>query len=699
MHLNCRKKAVLTLMVGMAFFLISCQSRLPTHPEIVPLETRFPVEAALSDHQAAVRDIAAGQYEKALRKLQEIEETYPDYSDLKTVQYQIVEVLYHLGKTELARDAAFKWLRKYPLYSQRSLIYMLLGEDFGRSGDYSEGFNWLLMAKRDKGNDADWQEMLDKKLVALIDACDFEEIEKLADYAAKTDYAPKAYYRLATAYLENNELEKAARAADLLIESTTEESWILLAHHLMERIRAESFVRKGVVGCLLPLSGPFAIYGDEVLKGIKLGMGMFGESGPGQVLELVIKDTKGEAVYSLAGLESLVKEGNVMAVIGPLSSKTVGVTAKRAQEMGVPIITLTQKEGITEEGQMVFRNFLTPSQEVQRLIDVAINEIGLERFGLLYPDNSYGRILMNLFWDKLEEMGGIVNAVESYDPDDTDFADPIKKMTGLYFSRPDSVIQKLKELKAIEELGMLLKIAMAPDEEDELALKNFSYEIDAGMSPDNFSDKTEAGLSTETYSEETETESFFEDTSDEGEFKLEILDLPDETEEESDLEDMKLEPIVDFDAVFIPDNYQRIAMIAPQLVYHDVVDVTLLGTSLWQSPQLIELAGDYVQDAVFSSGFFEYSGEPHVAEFVEAYRKSFDVDPSILAATGYDTIRLLRSIMAEEGILTRTDLRKALLKSPDFEGVTGTTSFSPQGDVMKKPFLLTISGRRMTLFP
>jgi len=79
-----------------------------------------------------------------------------------------------------------------------------------------------------------------------------------------------------------------------------------------------------------------------------------------------------------------------------------------------------------EEGEMVFRNFLTPSQEVEGLLDVAMGQMDLKRFGILYPDNAYGRYCMNLFWDRLNDMGGTVTAVESYGVDDTDFADQIK---------------------------------------------------------------------------------------------------------------------------------------------------------------------------------------------------------------------------------------------------------------------------------
>jgi len=309
-----------------------------------------------------------------------------------------------------------------------------------------------------------------------------------------------------------------------------------------------------------------------------------------------------------------------MAIIGPVSSKAAMAVAKKAQEMGVPIIALTQREGIVEEREMIFRNFLTLSQEVEGLLDVAMGQTGLKRFGILYPNNAYGRYCMNLFWDRLDDLGGTVTAVESYGVDDTDFADQIKKMVGLYYPRPASLLQKLEDMKTPE------------DEEESI------------------------------YPEEPQ-------------------------------------PIIDFDAIFIPDSFQRVAMIAPQLAFHDVLGVQLLGTSAWQSPKLVEMAKDYIQGALFCSGFVGDSEEPGVRVFVEEYRENFDADPGILAANGYDTIRLLKKVLSGEEIRTRKDLAKALLGSQGFEGVSGIITFDSNGEAEKEPIFLTISGSKMLVHP
>jgi ABC-type branched-subunit amino acid transport system substrate-binding protein len=153
-------------------------------------------------------------------------------------------------------------------------------------------------------------------------------------------------------------------------------------------------------------------------------------------------------------------------------------------------------------------------------------------------------------------------------------------------------------------------------------------------------------------------------------------------------------PLIDFDAVFIPDTYQRVAMIAPQLAFHDVLGVRLIGTRLWHSPKLLEMARNYLQGALFSSGFVTESENPRVMDFVTDYKNNFGEIPGILAANGYDTIRLLKTILAENDPKTRDNLRQALLDVPVFDGVTGPFSFDADGEALKTPLLLTVSGSR-----
>jgi len=499
-------KAILALMLGIAFFFTACQPRIPLEKEVMKeappdhfalaedywqrgeldkaLDAyeaylkQYPGDknSALALHRMAEIYSQSEQYEKALDLLRKISRQFPYYTDLASVHYQIASHLFSLSEYRDSVDECLKWFEEFPWHSLKGDMSVLMGNNLKALSDNSGAFKWWLKAESELVDDLERQAELNEKLEDVIRTIEIGELEELAEIAAETDYAPKVYHRMAALYLEQNELEKSQNAAMALIRSTPEQYWVSAGRQFLESIQEELSVKKGVLGCLLPLSGPFAIYGQEVLNGIELGMGLFNETGDAPDLELVIKDTKGDPELALTGLEDLANSEKVIAVIGPLSSRAATASAKKAQTLGVPMITFTQKEGITEEGAMVFRNFLTPSREVDKLLDVAIRHMGLKRFAILYPDNSYGQFFLNTFWDRIEEMGGMVTAVEPYKADETDFAEQIKKMTGLYYPRPESLTQELLAMRTPEEEESII----FPEEPQPI------IDFDMVFIPDNF---------------------------------------------------------------------------------------------------------------------------------------------------------------------------------------------------------------------
>jgi branched-chain amino acid transport system substrate-binding protein len=229
--------------------------------------------------------------------------------------------------------------------------------------------------------------------------------------------------------------------------------------------------------------------------------------------------------------------------------------------------------------------------------------------------------MLNLFWDRVDNAGAQITAVESYGSGVTDFTKEIKKMVGLDYPRPASVMEKLKAGKLAA--------------------------FDAGV---------EAGA----------------------------------YEADSDSE-----PIIDFDAVFIPDNSQKAALIAPQFPFHSVFNIRLLGTSLWQSPDLLDQGADYMQGAIFPSGFYAQGAE----DFVNLYREKFQTKPGILAATGFDTVCFLDHLMKTQTPRTRRDLKEALLTCRDFQGIRGPVSFDDQREATTLPILLTVKGSQFIPLP
>jgi ABC-type branched-subunit amino acid transport system substrate-binding protein len=150
-----------------------------------------------------------------------------------------------------------------------------------------------------------------------------------------------------------------------------------------------------------------------------------------------------------------------------------------------------------------------------------------------------------------------------------------------------------------------------------------------------------------------------------------------------------------FEALFIPDEAAKAALVIPQLAFHGLTDFVLMGTNLWQSPRLIEMADTFVEGAVFPSGFCEADPDPSVAEFIAAFRDAYGQDPAFIEAVAYDTAMILFEILSRPEIRSRTLIRSALAAgTPHSTGLTGETVFDVGGEVYKSLSLITIQGGR-----
>ncbi len=145
-----------------------------------------------------------------------------------------------------------------------------------------------------------------------------------------------------------------------------------------------------------------------------------------------------------------------------------------------------------------------------------------------------------------------------------------------------------------------------------------------------------------------------------------------------------------FEALFIPDFADRIALIAPQVAFYGISQVQLLGINGWNSPDLPRMAGAFVEGALFVDGFFTQSRNPVVREFVELYRQKHGEDPTVLESQGFDAANILLTLLSDPTVRTRDDVREALARLRDFPNLGGPTSFDERGEARRTLFLLQI---------
>ena len=158
-----------------------------------------------------------------------------------------------------------------------------------------------------------------------------------------------------------------------------------------------------------------------------------------------------------------------------------------------------------------------------------------------------------------------------------------------------------------------------------------------------------------------------------------------------------LPPMIEFDAIFIPDSAKAVGQIAPMLEFNDIKGVTLLGTNLWNSKSFSERIGKYGENSIFVDSVPDSNASPVKKEFEDSYQATFGDKPENISAQTYEVGVMLRQLI-EDGARTRSGLQSALSNVRDFEGVSGKLSMSPNREILRPVTALTVKNSNIQIF-
>ncbi|MCI0573154.1 MAG: penicillin-binding protein activator [Myxococcaceae bacterium] len=521
------------------------------------------------------------------------------------------------------------------------------------AGLYGEALRMVVLQAADARTPEE-RTKAEKRVVDLVEGrAAFLDIARIyQDTPADNPAWPTLAFKLARVYYHLRDFARMQEVLDRFLKVAPQHVYAQRAQEMLARsTNGGPAVKPNVVGVLLPMSGNYKQVGEAVMRGIKLGLA-------GSDVDVVVKDTKADVMQAGKAVEELVFDTGAIAVMGPLLGDEARRAALVSEELGMPVVTLTRSEDITDIGPHVFRNMLTFSDQARALADYATKELGYKKFAMLYPDIPYGTELTNAFWDELDGRGAEVRGAESYVADQTTFADPVKKLVGRFY---------------LEDRGDYVKDVIEA--------------TGKAQGQDAFRRRK----------------------------ALEKVKS-------------KVEPIIDFDAIFMPGDWQTVGLIAPALAVEDVITnacdpkdlerirkttgredlrtVTLLGTDAWKSPtnrttglpMLLERGGKFVTCSVYVDGFFAASSRPATRKFVKAFGDAHpdlasQRDPLLLEAIGYDVARMVRQIIEKKKPLDREAFREALSGMKGFDGATGTTSFNDQREAVKPLFYIGIDAK------
>ncbi len=407
--------------------------------------------------------LAKGETEKALWRFKKLITEFPKSSLSNEAKFRIGYCYTHLKRPKEAIQILNELFSTFLSPSRMVQIFTLLGDNCLELREPLNALHWygkgLLVPKQP-------QEELKKKVTSTIDSFvtekELNQIESLYRGAYGGGYAK---LKLAQWMKQRGNDLLAKRIFLEWDKEYREGDYQSQAKELFESLR-QSFKPKYSIGVILPLSGVYQTFGERVLQGIQLAIQEMEAPGKNAQVALVTRDSKGDPWEAEKAVEELTTQEKVVAIIGPLLTINVEKAARKAQQLKIPLLTLSQKESLPGRDEFVFQNSLTPLDQIQALVTYAIKELDRRTFAVFYPNSPYGSYFKNLFTQEVARRGGKVLGILAYQENQTDFSQEIK---GFFKIKP---IKKESSRDANERFrpGLSVDCLFIPDTHDRVGL-------------------------------------------------------------------------------------------------------------------------------------------------------------------------------------------------------------------------------------
>ena len=194
----------------------------------------------------------------------------------------------------------------------------------------------------------------------------------------------------------------------------------------LDASEAATDARPQVIGALLPLTGRARMVGVTALRGLSVFARAVGADIPGEGYSIETRDVGAPSIAADELVDQLAARA-VIAIVGPVDRRSSEDAARRATELGVPLVTLDLAPDANLASPMVFAVALPVEQRARALARHALAQ-GARRFAILAPDITYGRTATSAFADEIAAGGGQIVGTQTYERKTTSFVAPVSEL-------------------------------------------------------------------------------------------------------------------------------------------------------------------------------------------------------------------------------------------------------------------------------
>ena len=191
------------------------------------------------------------------------------------------------------------------------------------------------------------------------------------------------------------------------------------------------------VSAALSLTGAAASYGESQQKGLQLAKEELDQK-EGVSYDLTVEDDQTDPRQGITLFEQFAGDG-ASIIIGPTLSNTAFQAQPIAQEESVPVLAISNTaDGITAQGDYIFRDSLTEGQVIPQTVAKAKEVYDLEKVIVMYSnDDAFTESGYEVFASSLEDEGVEVIDTLTFSKADTDFRSLLTEAKG---ANPDAIV-------------------------------------------------------------------------------------------------------------------------------------------------------------------------------------------------------------------------------------------------------------------
>jgi len=188
------------------------------------------------------------------------------------------------------------------------------------------------------------------------------------------------------------------------------------------------------------LTGGTATFGTSTHEGVMLALDEINKSGGllGKKARVITEDDQSKPEEAVTAVLKLIKQDEVVAVIGEVASSRSLAAAPQCQTNRIPMISPSSTNPkVTQVGDYIFRAcFIDPFQG-STMAKFAFDTLKVRKFAILTDKkNDYSVGLTDFFRDTIKKLGGEIVAEESYAEGDIEFK---AQLTALKALSPEAI--------------------------------------------------------------------------------------------------------------------------------------------------------------------------------------------------------------------------------------------------------------------